>query len=262
MNKGLPVEGITQNRIIKLFRKTLKYNYLGNWEHRENSNIEEDLLKDYLKKSGYSETLINKAIYELTKTAGHQGKSIYDLNRRVYSLLRYGVKIKEDAGENTQTVWLINWKEPLKNDFSVAEEVTIKGVHNKRPDIVIYVNGIALAVLELKRSTVSVLEGIRQNLDNQKHIFIKNFFSTIQYITAGNDTEGLRYGTIETPEKYYLSWKEVSEESKDSCLLEITRPIRELVDRAEYLLDKNIIQIFYKERFLELIHDFIVYDRA
>ncbi|MEQ8190651.1 MAG: HsdR family type I site-specific deoxyribonuclease [Candidatus Eremiobacterota bacterium] len=262
MNKGLPVERITQNRIIKLFRKTLNYNYLGNREHRENSNIEEDLLKDYLKKTGYSETLINKALYELTKTAGNQGKSIYDLNRRVYSLLRYGIKVKEDTGENTQTVWLINWKEPLENDFSVAEEVTVKGVHNKRPDIVIYINGIALAVLELKRSTVSVLEGIRQNLDNQKHIFIKNFFSTVQFITAGNDTEGLRYGTIETPEKYYLSWKEVTEESKDSCLLEVTRPIRELADRAEYLLDKNIIQIFYKERFLELIHDFIVYDRG
>ena len=80
--------------------------------------------------------------------------------------------------------------------------------HDKRPDIVLYVNGIALGVLELKRSTVSVAEGIRQNLDNQKKIFIQPFFSTMQFVMAGNDTEGLRYGTIQTPEKYYLTWKE------------------------------------------------------
>jgi len=262
MSKVASIEKTTQARVIKLFQKTLKYRYLGDWEKRENSNIEEDLLTDYLKKSGYSNILINRAFHELKNTAGHQGKSIYDINREVYSLLRYGIKVKEEAGENTQTVWLINWEEPLKNDFAIAEEVTIKGVHNKRPDIVVYVNGITLAVLELKRSTVSVSEGIRQNLDNQKHIFIKNFFSTIQFITAGNDTEGLRYGAIETPEKYYLSWKEVSEDQRDPYLLEITRPIRELADRAEYLLDKNLIQLFNKERFLELLHDFIVYDRG
>ena len=74
--------------------------------------------------------------------------------------------------------------------------------------MVLYVNGIALGVLELKRSTVSISEGIRQNLDNQKEIFIKPFFTTIQLIMAGNDTKGLRYGTIETQEKYYLTWKE------------------------------------------------------
>ena len=82
--------------------------------------------------------------------------------------------------------------------------------HGKRPDVVLYVNGIALGVLELKRSTVSVAEGIRQNLDNQKKVFIEHFFSTMQLVMAGNDTEGLRYGTIQTPEKYYLTWKEES----------------------------------------------------
>lgn len=265
MSKVGEKEMVTQNRVVKLFKDTLKYRHLGNWEERENnSNIEEEILKNYLKNEGYSDTLISKAIYELGKAAGNQSKSPYDVNRDVYTLLRYGVKVKEEAGDNFSTVWLINWKKPLKNDFAIAEEVTIKGVHNKRPDIVLYVNGIALAVLELKRSTVSVSEGIRQNLDNQKHIFIKSFFPTIQYITAGNDTEGLRYGTIETPEKYYLSWKEVSEElnPNDEYLLNITQPVRTLSDKADYLLDKNIIQIFNKERFIEFIHDFIVYDRG
>jgi type I restriction enzyme R subunit len=77
-----------------------------------------------------------------------------------------------------------------------------------RPDIVLYVNGIALAVLELKRSTISIGAGICQNLDNQKREFIEPFFSTVQILFAGNDPEGLRYGSIETKEKYYLGWKE------------------------------------------------------
>ena len=129
-------------------------------------------------------------------------------------MLRYGVNVRPEVGENTQTINLIDWNNPENNDFAIAEEVTVKGVdaksHTKRPDVVIYVNGIALGVIELKRSTVSVSEGIRQNLDNQKSIFIQHFFSTIQLVMAGNDTEGLRYGTIETPEKYYLTWKEES----------------------------------------------------
>ncbi len=197
--------------MVKLFREQLGYDYLGNWEDRpDNSNIEESYLRRFLKRQGYSDTLIGRALYELKKVAGDQSKSLYDRNRAVYDLLRYGVKVKPDVGENTQTVWLIDWKNPLNNDFAIAEEVTVKGENTKRPDVVLYVNGIALGVLELKRSTVSVAEGIRQNLDNQKKEFIQPFFATMQFVMAGNDTEGLRYGAIETPEKYYLTWKEDS----------------------------------------------------
>ena len=111
-------------------------------------------------------------------------------------------------GEQNVTVWLIDWENPGNNDFGIAEEVTVRGENAKRPDLVLYVNGIALGVLELKRSTVSVTEGIRQNLDSQKKEFIQPFFATVQLVMAGNDTEGLRYGVIETSEKYWLHWKE------------------------------------------------------
>ena len=237
-------ERTTQKRVVALFKNNLKYRYLGDWQDREgNSNIEEDILRSFLKESqGYNDTLIEKALHELKKVAGNQSKSLYDINKEVYSLLRYGIKVKEDVGDNKQTVWLINWKEPLENDFAIAEEVTVEGENNKRPDIVLYVNGIALGVLELKRSTVSVSQGIRQNLDNQKEIFIKPFFSAMQLIMAGNDTEGLRYGTIETPEKYYLMWKEESD--------------------VENPLDRYLLKMCEKKRFIELIHDFIVFDRG
>ncbi len=231
----------TQDRVIKLFKDKLDYIYLGNWEDRENnSNIEEEFLIKFLKKQKYSDILIKKALYELNKTATPQNKSLYDINKEVYSLLRYGIQIREEVGQNKKTVNLIDWNNIKNNDFYVAEEVTIKGQHNKRPDVVLYINGIAVAVIELKRSIISVAEGIRQNLDNQKEIFIKQFFTTMQIVMAGNDTEGLRYGTIETPEKYYLIWKEES-------------PIKNK-------LDKNLACLCNKERLLEIIHDFIVFD--
>ncbi|MDD5473648.1 MAG: type I restriction endonuclease subunit R [Candidatus Methanoperedens sp.] len=237
------IERLTQNRLVALFQKQLDYEYLGNWEERENnSNIEEDILRKYLTGRGYSQALIGKAIYELTQAATNQSKSLYDINKDVYTLLRYGVKVKEDVGENTRTVWLIDWENPGENHFAIAEEVTIRGENKKRPDVVLYINGIALGVLELKRSTISVSEGIRQNLDNQKQVFIRPFFSTIQLVMAGNDTEGVRYGAIETPEKYYLAWKEESD--------------------IENALDRHIVQLCSKVRFLEMLHDYIVYDRG
>ena len=262
-------ERATQDRIVELFRQKLGYRYLGNFEENEdNSNVIQDVLTQYLsEKKGYSPTLISKALYQFNKAVGDQSNSLYEVNKQVYSLLRYGVKVKEDVGDNTQTVWLIDWKYPLENDFAIAEEVTVKGEHNKRPDIVLYINGIAIGVIELKRSTVSVSEGIRQNLDNQKHIFIKHFFTTIQFVMAGNDTEGLRYGAIDpatNKEKYYLKWKEVSEEfnPNDTHLLEITKPIRDIAATVKDVLDKHIIELLNRERLIELLHDFIVYDRG
>jgi len=256
-------EIVTQNRVIKLFQKELGYEYLGNFEDREgNSNIEEELLTDWLLSRGVSKVLINKALRKFYQdSAMGQGKNLYDANKAVYKLLRYGVKVKADVGSNTQTVWLIDWENPLNNDFYIAEEVSIKGEHTKRPDIVVYVNGIALAVIELKRSSVSVSEGIRQNLDNQKREFIRDFFTTMQLVTAGNDSEGLRYGTIETPEKYYLKWKEQDPnydpktDDKETKFLSQTE-----CDGGENALDCAILRMFEKRRFLEIIHDFIVYD--
>jgi type I restriction enzyme R subunit len=175
-----------------------------------------------------------------------RARSLYDANREVYGLLRYGVKVKEAAGESNQTVRLIDWETPENNDFAVAEEVTLSGPSDKRPDVVLYVNGIALAVLELKRSTVSVGEGIRQNIGNQKKDFIRPFFTTVQLVMAGNDTEGLRYGTTETTEKHYLLWKEEGEEPGGP--------------NDSNLLDRHLTQLCEPARLLEVIHDFVVFD--
>ncbi|QLK59776.1 HsdR family type I site-specific deoxyribonuclease [Enterobacteriaceae bacterium Kacie_13] len=244
MNNVGQRERITQKRVIQLFTEHLGYRYLGNWHKREdNSNIEPGLVSAWLTKCGVSEVLIDRVLRQLDRAASlGEGRILYDANKEVYRLLRYGVKDKEGAGEQNQTIWLVDWKNPEANDFAIAEEVTHNGENKKRPDLVLYVNGIALGVIELKRSTVSVSEGIRQNLDNQQKAFIRNFFTTIQLVMAGNNLEGLRYGVIETPEKYYLQWKEAAESPHSN------------------MLDRHLAQICNKQRLLELIHDFIVFD--
>src|SRR3990172_2504458 len=90
------LERKTQNRIVTLFRDRLGYDYLGNWEEREgNSNIEEEYLRAFLVRSGHSERLIDRAVAELKRVAGKQNVSLYDLNKEVYGLLRYGIKVRK-----------------------------------------------------------------------------------------------------------------------------------------------------------------------
>ena len=236
----------TQQRVVEFCQDTLGYSYLGDWTSRpDNSNVEREILADWLSRQGHNDKIINKVLHELEKAVALGGsKTLYDANKQVYSLLRYGVKVLPEIDEQHLTVWLIDWNNPNKNEFAIAEEVTVTGKNTKRPDIVLYVNGIALGVLELKRSIVSVAEGIRQNLDNQKKEFIRPFFSTVQLLMAGNETEGLRYGLIETPEKYWLRWKEAGAHTTadDNPLL------------------RELGQLCNKERMLEIIHDFIVFD--
>jgi type I restriction enzyme R subunit len=236
------IERKTQDDVINLFKKNLGFEYLGNWEYRDgNANVEVELLTQNLLARGYDDNLINKAILKLTSDASlGGGRDLYESNQDVYRLLRYGVHVKPGIGENTESVWLIDWTNPEANHFAIAEEVTVAGNHVKRPDLVLYVNGIALGTIELKRSKVAVSEGIRQTIGNQRPEFIRSFFTTVQLVMAGNDVEGLRYGVIDTAEKYWLSWREES-------------AIEEPLDRA-------LTQICSKERFLEIIHDFMVFD--
>jgi len=236
-------ERVTQDRVIALFKDEMKYRYLGDWTDRlENTNIDEELLTDWLKGNGYTQAQINIAIHRLRAEADNHSRSLYANNQAVYSLLRYGVPVKEEAGKVTETVKLINWKKPVKNDFAIAEEVTLRGNHERRPDIVLYVNGIAVAVIELKRSSVSIGEGIRQLISNQDPEFNEWFFTTVQIVFAGSDSEGLRYGAITTEEKYFLKWKEDED------------------DDSSYKLDKYLLKMCNRERLIELMYDFVLFD--
>ena len=252
----------TQNRVVKFFQKKLHYTYLGNLHDSENNNIMQEVLHAWLVKQGYSEKLATNAVDALVKASTNLQQGLYHANKEVYSLLKYGAKVKETADQSPKTVYFIDFEDVGKNDFYIAEEVTVVGGNTKRPDLVIYVNGIALAVIELKRSQVSVSEGIRQNLTNQKANFIEKFFITMQFCMAGNDSEGLRYGTLLTPEKHYLEWKQdgfsqFQEERDEADIL-----IEDVCKSIPNKLDMQVYAMFHKKRFLDLIHNFVIFDKG
>jgi len=252
MSKIGEAERKAQNRVIDLLSAHqtdtpggLGWRYLGDWQKRDgNANIEEDLLRPWLLSRGYAPEIVTQAITLLNREARMEGTKLYDANQNFYEMLRYGIAVAPGPGEAPVTVRFVDWSDPAANDMGVAEEVSIKGkdakAWNKRPDLVLYVNGLALGVVELKKSTVGVGEGIRQTLDNQRAEFIRHFFTTVQITFAGNDSEGLRYAPIQTPQPYWLAWKEDSEISAR--------------------LDRDVTQMMAPERFLELIHDFTLFD--
>lgn len=252
MSKIGEAERKAQNRVIDLLcgNKSgttggLGWSYLGDWQKRiGNANIEEALLRAWLFSRGYAPEIVTQAITLLKREARMEGTKLYEANQSFYEMLRYGMAIAPGPGEAPVTVRFIDWADPAANDMGVAEEVAIKGrdakAWNKRPDLVLYVNGIALGTVELKKSTVGVGEGIRQTLDNQRPEFIRHFFTTVQVTFAGNDSEGLRYAPILTPQPYWLAWKEESE--------------------IAARLDRDVTQMMAPARFLELIHDFTLFD--
>ena len=242
MSRINKAERETQQRVIKLFTERLGYRYLGDKTDTDNSCIEADVLTAWLNKRGVDQQQINRAVEQLKREALNHNRKLFDNNKAVYQLLRYGARAQTQAGQNTDTIHLIDWANPDANDFAIAQEVTLRGNLERRPDLVLYINGIAFGVIELKRSAVSIGDGIRQLISNQTPEFNAWFFSTVQIVLAGNDTAGLRYGTIETPEKMFLSWKEDETDDKD------------------YKLDKYLAKMCDKARITEIMHDFILFD--
>lgn len=252
-------ERVTQNRVVGLLKAVHPiYEYVGYLDSVENSNIIDDDVTRFLReRQGCTPEQASEALRALKNTAlCSDVKNLYNSNKAFYNLIRYRKSVRSTSGEPTRQIAYIDWTHPENNIFKIAEEVTIRrnieDMGHRRPDIVIYVNGIALVVIELKKASVSVSEGIRQNFRNQEDGEIFQFFSTVQLLMAGSDSEGLHYGVIKTPEKYYLRWKEPV---GSPCMTpKYTRKV------YPNELDRSLVQMLEPGRLLEFIHDFIIFD--
>ncbi len=255
---GVAPERAVQDRIIELLRTKLGYEYLGNLSERENTCLDRQALKEFLVgKQKLEPAYADRAIAELGKRMACPSQAdLYSVNKEVYLTLRYPMPVATEPGKPMKQVYFIDWQHPLENNFSIAEEVTVRrqiaANGHRRPDVVIWVNGIALCVIELKKANVSVAEGIRQNYRNQQEGEIPAFFAAAQLLMAGNESEGLKYATTLTPEKYWLKWKE-------PCGNPCAAP-RWGKSEIKPLVDRLFAQMLDKERLLAFIHDGVVFD--
>ena len=249
----------TQKRLIKdCLVNDLGYDYIGNLHDQFNKPVDEKRLTAYLYSRGYPRSGVVKAVKELRDLGEDRVTSLYELNKKVYSLLRYGITYSEPGQKEKKRLHYIDWEHPELNEFAVAEEVTVRyttGKKSKRPDIVLYVNGIAVGMFELKKSCVEASQGIRQLITNQKREYISGFFTTQQLLFAGNVTQGLFYGTIETPEKFYLQWREDPKATDP-----VSVDVQHLRDQTKNPLRQGVISLCEKRRLLQIIHDFVIFD--
>ncbi len=153
-----------------------------------------------------------------------------------------------DGSKKSFTIQYIDWNNIENNVFHVVEEFVVERMDGRgtvRPDIVLFVNGIPFGVIECKRASISVKQGIQQMIRNQNNEYIPHLFKFVQLVMATNKNE-TKYATCNTPEKFWSVWKEEKEEWFDSWLNQAVE------GRLATNQDKNIISLFHPERLLEI----------
>lgn len=269
--KNYDERNISQIPAIEVLKK-LGYQYLSPEkvdQFRKNKHevllrtVLEDKLKElnsyeyYGETYKFSDTNIKQAIRDLDEplTSG-----LVKTNEAIYETIIHGRSYTEflpDGSKKSFTLQFIDWNNIENNVFHVAEEFEVErmdGRGNVRPDIVLFINGIPFGVIECKRASISVKQGIQQMIRNQNAEYIPQLFKFVQLVMATNKNE-TKYATCNTPERFWSVWKEEDEEWLNSWLNQVVE------GRLVTNQDKNIVSLFHPERLLEITRYFTLFDK-
>jgi type I restriction enzyme, R subunit len=262
---------ISQQPAIEVL-KELGYCYISSEEAEAmRGNVYNVILKDVLAEKlrdlnsyeyrgvtyQFSEKNIQQAIRDLDEPLTD---GLVKTNEKIYESLMLGRSYSEnlpDGSKKSFTIQYIDWENIENNIFHVVEEVVVErmdGQGTVRPDIVLYVNGIPFAVIECKKASISIEQGISQMIRNQGKDYIPQLFKFIQIVmsTNKNDTQ---YATCHTPKKFWAVWKE---EYEDWLQEQLSKTVHHRLPTNQ---DKNIISLFHPERLLELTRYFMLFDK-
>lgn len=210
----------------------------------------------------FSEKNIQQAILDIDEALTD---GLIKTNEKIYDSLilgrSYPESLSEMDGTKSFNLNYIDWENPENNVFHVVEEFSVEredGQGTVRPDIVTFINGIPFGVIECKKASISISQGISQMLRNQGKEHIPQLFKFVQIVMVTNKNE-TQYATTGTPKKFWSLWKE-DKESIEYKWFEET--LAETVTcRIPTVQDKNIISLFHPKRVIEIIRFFTLYDK-
>lgn len=258
----------SQDRALKVIEK-LGYTFISRGEAEKkrgflNNVIFSDELEKYLSTQTYkygnderffSGGSISSAIRALEV---RNIPDLYTANKTVHELICGGKSMEEDLPNGTRQsfdIGFIDFEHPENNIFQVTDEFEVERTNGKfaRPDIVVLINGIPVVVIECKKSSVDVMEGVTQNIRNWGPDYIPQLFQYSQLVLAMNPDKVL-YGTCGTPAKYFVSWHEDDRDWLDEWCRKCS-PDGEIKEQ-----DRSLVSLLHPERLLDLIQNFIIYD--
>ena len=188
----------------------------------------------------------------------HSAAGLYAANKEIYELICSGKSMEEELPDGTRQsfdIRYIDFEHPENNTFQVTDEFEVERPNGRfaRPDLVVLVNGIPLVVIECKKSSVDVMEGVMQNIRNWGEDYIPHLFRYAQLVMAMNPDKVL-YGTCGTPAKYFVSWHEDNKDWLNDWCRKCS-PDGQIREQ-----DRALVSLLHPERLLDLIHNFIIYD--
>lgn len=210
----------------------------------------------------FSEKNIQQAMQDIDESLTD---GLIKTNEKIYDSLilgkSYPEKVSNADGTRSFDINYIDWDHLENNVFHVVEEFSVEkedGQGTIRPDVVIFINGIPMGVIECKKASISIEQGISQMLRNQGQYYAPQLFKFVQIVmsTNKNDTQ---YATIYTPKKFWSVWKEDDESCEYNWFK--TELEKAVIGRIPTYQDKSILALFHPERILRFIRYFTLFDK-